>query len=681
MTSPMPPQAGPAALDERDHTVLDVLPYGALAFCVLLSFSFGEPGPHARLAGLILSALSAAWIGWMYTLHPAWRRRPRVMALFITVLLVLGALLIVDNTLFGIYTFTIYFFVLRYLVWPWRLLGAAAVGLLAATSQAYGVNKDTFAGVVIYLVIVAVNVAIFLGYTWSRWTTTVLDDRRRQALEELSTANHRLEATLAENAGLQQQLLTQAREAGVQDERQRMAREIHDTLAQGLTGIITQLQAAEQAADDPAGWRRHFGAATRLARESLSEARRSVEALRPESLELARLSEALGDVAGRWSALHGIPVQVTTTGTARPMPSEAEFALLRTAQEALANVARHARATRVGVTLSYMEHQVALDVRDDGQGFDLKNLCAQANGSANTNSSANTNGNGMSAMSTAWSASASATACAVTRPQTAASAWSPCASASRAWPARCRSNPSRASAPASRPASRSPPGPRPAHDRSSHPPAHRRRPPGRPGRPERHVRPRPRLRGAGRGPRRRRGGQARAGPAARRDPDGPAHARHGRPDRHHRAGPPRDQRPGAGPDHVRHRQLRAARDRGGRHRLHAQGRPPGRTPARGPRRGPGSVGAVPGGHRAPDEPGPHPRCRAAQPPRARGPRAGGGREFQPRGRRPPVHHRGHGQDPPAQHLRQARRRRPRRRRRRGVQPRPAHPRDPNEPHR
>ena len=385
MTSPMPPQAGLAALDERDHPVLDVLPYGALVFCILMSFSFDEPGPHARIAGLILSALSAAWILWMYTLHPAWRRRPRVMAVFIVVLLVLGALLIVDNTLFGIYTFTIYFFVLRYLVWPWRLLGAAAVGLLAATSQAYGVNKDTVTGVLIYLVIVAVNVAVGLAYAWSRWTAEVLDERRRQALEELSTANHRLETTLAENAGLQQQLLTQAREAGVQDERQRMAREIHDTLAQGLTGIITQLQAAEQAADEqaadePAGWRRHFDAATRLARESLSEARRSVEALRPESLETARLSEALGEVAGRWSSLHAIPVQVTTTGTARPMSPEAEFALLRTAQEALANVARHARATRVGVTLSYMEHQVALDVRDDGQGFDLKRLCAQAAG-------------------------------------------------------------------------------------------------------------------------------------------------------------------------------------------------------------------------------------------------------------------------------------------------------------
>ena len=391
MTSPMPPQPGPLTLDERNHPVLDVLPYGALVFCLLVSLSIGNAGRPSEIAALILSGLSAAWMLGMYTLHPAWRYRPRVMAVFITVLIVLGALLILDNTIFGIYTFTIYFYVIRYLVWPYRLLGAAGVGLLAATSQAYGVNKGTVSGVLIYLIIIVVNVTIAMAYAWSRWQSITLDDRRMQALDELSAANHKLEATLAENAGLQQQLLTQAREAGILDERQRMAREIHDTLAQGLTGIITQLQAAEQAADDPAGWRRHFGAATRLARESLSEARRSVEALRPESLETARLSEALGDVAGRWSALHGIPVQVTTTGTARPMQSEAEFALLRTAQEALANVARHAQATRVGVTLSYMEHEVALDVRDDGQGFDLARLCAQATGTNGTANSSTAN--------------------------------------------------------------------------------------------------------------------------------------------------------------------------------------------------------------------------------------------------------------------------------------------------
>ena len=95
-----------------------------------------------------------------------------------------------------------------------------------------------------------------------------------------------------------------------------------------------------------------------------------MQALRPEPLERARLSDALTGVAERWSALHGIAVQVTTTGTARPVSPDVEFALLRAAQEALANVGKHARATRVGLTLSYMEHEVALDVRDDGQGFD-----------------------------------------------------------------------------------------------------------------------------------------------------------------------------------------------------------------------------------------------------------------------------------------------------------------------
>jgi signal transduction histidine kinase len=373
MTSPMPWPAAPApdAPEKRWPPALTIVPYAALVFCVLLSLSIGNPGRAAEVAGLILSGLAAAWMLWMFTLHPAWRYRPRVMALFIAVLIVIGALLVLDNTVFGIYTFTIYFYVLTLLAWPWRLLGAAGVGLVAATSQAYGVNKDTVGGVLIYLIIIAVNVALLMVFAWSRWTG-------ERALGELSEANSRLEATLAENAGLQQQLLTQAREAGVLDERQRMAREIHDTLAQGLTGIITQLQAAEQAADDLAAWRRHFQAATRLARESLSEARRSVEALRPESLETGRLSEALSEVAGRWSALHGIPAQVTTTGTARPMSPEAEFTLLRTAQEALANVAKHAGATRVGVTLSYMEHEVALDVRDDGRGFEPAKLCTQA---------------------------------------------------------------------------------------------------------------------------------------------------------------------------------------------------------------------------------------------------------------------------------------------------------------
>jgi signal transduction histidine kinase len=149
-----------------------------------------------------------------------------------------------------------------------------------------------------------------------------------------------------------------------------MAREIHDTLAQGLTGIITQLEAAGQAGKSAEQWRHHFDSANRLARESLSEARRSVHALQPEPLEMARLPDALAEVADRWSARSGVAVQVTTTGRAQPMRPEIEVALLRTAQEALANVARHARASRVGLTLSYMDDEIALDIRDDGVGFE-----------------------------------------------------------------------------------------------------------------------------------------------------------------------------------------------------------------------------------------------------------------------------------------------------------------------
>jgi signal transduction histidine kinase len=235
-------------------------------------------------------------------------------------------------------------------------------------------NSSELFHVAVGIVALTVDLLLMGSLMWLLWEHDQQAARNQLALTELSAANRRLEATIAENETLHEQLLVQAREAGIRDERSRMAREIHDTIAQGLTGIVTQLQAAEQAATrtagDPAGWRRHVAAATGLARDSLSEARRSVEALRPEPLECGRLGEALAGVAERWSALNGIPVQVTTTGTARRMHPETEFALLRAAQEALANVARHARATRVGLTVSYMENEVVLDIRDDGAGFD-----------------------------------------------------------------------------------------------------------------------------------------------------------------------------------------------------------------------------------------------------------------------------------------------------------------------
>ena len=154
------------------------------------------------------------------------------------------------------------------------------------------------------------------------------------------------------------------------DERQRMAREIHDTIAQGLAGIITQLEAAGQARRParPTGSGTSDNA-TRLARESLTEARRSVRAIGPEPLETAQLPDALAELVDRWSRAERRTGRDHHHRTIRPMHPEIEVALLRTAQEALANVAKHASASRVGLTLSYMEDVVTLDVRDDGAGF------------------------------------------------------------------------------------------------------------------------------------------------------------------------------------------------------------------------------------------------------------------------------------------------------------------------
>ena len=357
------------AVRRRSPTVIGVVPYVLLVFLAVVTVPIRWSAGRSAAVDLTLCALAAVWMVWVFTLHPARRARPRVMAVFFTVLIIIVAVLVLRAPWFGFFTPAAYLYAFRLLPWPWQQAGVAAVATVAGTAQAYGVSTGTLLGLLTHVVVIAANVVPMCWFAWFARRGEQRNQQRVRALAEAREANRRLQESLAENAALHEQLVARAREAGVLDERQRMAREIHDTLAQGFTGVISQLRAAEQAGDDPAQWRRHLATATGLARESLSEARRSVDALRPEPLQTARLGEALAGVAGRWSAVHGIPVRVTTTGTARPMPLEAEIALLRAAQEALANVARHAGATRVGLTLSYLEHEVALDVRDDGGGF------------------------------------------------------------------------------------------------------------------------------------------------------------------------------------------------------------------------------------------------------------------------------------------------------------------------
>lgn len=186
-------------------------------------------------------------------------------------------------------------------------------------------------------------------------------------------------ALVLENLRLVEEARRAGRQAGVLRERQRMAHEIHDTLAQGFTSIVMNLEAAEGTLPPDLGWARQYMDQARLtARESLAEARRLVWALRPEPLEKASLPEALGRLAKRWSEESGVAADVTVTGTLRSLSPEIEATLFRTAQEALANVRKHARAGRVALTLSYMGNCVALDARDDGVGFDPSRTSTEA---------------------------------------------------------------------------------------------------------------------------------------------------------------------------------------------------------------------------------------------------------------------------------------------------------------
>jgi signal transduction histidine kinase len=349
------------------------LPYLLLVVLSATSLKIRSVGLTSHYVTIMACALAALWMLFMHTLPPT-RRRAALFPVFVAGLIAITAVLVARSSWFGFFTTVCGSYMRRLPSLRLQLVAGSAIALLGAISQ----TEDSRAPLAIHLTMFgaafAIDLLLVWGLVWLLWEREQQLTRHRESVAELSEVNRRLEATITENEGLHQQLLTQAREAGVLDERRRMAREIHDTLAQGLTGIVTQLQAAEQAAarapGDQAGWRRHMGAATRLARESLAEARRSVDALRPAPLDGSRLSEALAGVAERWSAINGIAAQVTTTGTVRPVDQEAEFVLLRAAQEALANVARHAHATRVGLTISYMENEVALDVRDDGVGFD-----------------------------------------------------------------------------------------------------------------------------------------------------------------------------------------------------------------------------------------------------------------------------------------------------------------------
>jgi len=326
-----------------------VLPHGLLALAAAVAVmarpSLGDAAADTPVM-LAVTALTALWMALV----------PHPTAVHFAGRTVLAFILCWLNPLYAIFACVGLVDAHESLRGRWLHVGLAAVAVTLAGSQSGGLPPNGVAQGVLLLALVLLNGGLASLFLRSSART----EERSAELERLNAELHR---ALVENETLHRQLIDQARTAGVQDERARLAREIHDTIAQSLAGIVTQLEAGDDT-------ERHE-LALRLARSALAETRRSVLDLAPSDLDDAALPEALDGLVRSWASDRTTVADLVVVGEPVPLHPEVEATVLRVAQESLANVAKHAGApNRVGVTLSYDNDEVVLDVRDDGSGFD-----------------------------------------------------------------------------------------------------------------------------------------------------------------------------------------------------------------------------------------------------------------------------------------------------------------------
>jgi signal transduction histidine kinase len=188
----------------------------------------------------------------------------------------------------------------------------------------------------------------------------------------LERENEARRTLIAELHRTQDELAVAEHGRGVLEERERLAREIHDTVAQGLASIVILLGATDQELrqGDHASALSHIAQARDTARHDLDEARRFVRELAPVALDGASLPEALEQLCAQTTRLGGPVVAFAVSGPPHALAPAHELALLRVAQSALANTVAHADAGQGRVTLTYLADGVALDIHDDGRGFD-----------------------------------------------------------------------------------------------------------------------------------------------------------------------------------------------------------------------------------------------------------------------------------------------------------------------
>ncbi len=200
-------------------------------------------------------------------------------------------------------------------------------------------------------------------------------------MEGLGREADRRQGLLNELRAAQDALAARERESGIMTERQRLAGEIHDTVAQHLTSIVTNLEAAESRAETnpDAAWD-HIHAAREAARQGIADARAMVAALQPQVLEGRSISDALRQVSEDYATAAEYRVLFEEAGPSGRIDRLQETILIRALQESLQNIRKHAGASTATVSLNWLDDEVILDIQDDGAGFDPASVPKPLNG-------------------------------------------------------------------------------------------------------------------------------------------------------------------------------------------------------------------------------------------------------------------------------------------------------------
>ncbi len=341
---------------ERMVPIWHLVFYLTLIFCTVITVAFERDLDQTqRLLALGLSIAFGVWHYVLIVYLPLPYVRPRPMLLYVAVATALTLSLINIHPVYWLLIFNVYG--QTYGVLPLRWAIPASIGVTAAvTWQSFFARGFAWENVLPAATLFVASIVFGSVMGWFIDSVINESEKRKKLIAELN-------ATRAE-------LAQREREAGTLQERQRLAREIHDTLAQGFTSIVMQLEAAEQALqNDPASAQKFLDTARQTARSSLDEARRVVAALRPELLEQDSLPNALQRTAERWSQENGIVAHTNISGEIAALAHEIEITLLRAAQEALTNIKKHAHASHVELSLAYSGDVITLDVQDNGIGI------------------------------------------------------------------------------------------------------------------------------------------------------------------------------------------------------------------------------------------------------------------------------------------------------------------------